>query len=456
MTQSAAPQENKMGTMPVKKLLITLSLPMIISMFVQAMYNVVDSVFVSRLGENALAAVSLAYPIQNLMIAVACGTGVGINALLSRNLGEKNFESANKAASNALFLAILSSMAFAIFGLFFSNVYFSAQTSDPEIIRYGTDYLFVCCVFSAGLFLSITCERLLQATGKTFYTMLTQLFGAVINIVLDPILIFGLFGFPRMEVAGAAVATVSGQIFGMLLALYFNFTKNTDITLHVRGFRPHGETIRNIYRVGVPSIIMMSIGSVMTYGVNKILLMFSAAAVSVFGIYFKLQSFIFMPIFGLNNGIVPIVAYNYGAKRPERITHTVRFGMLIVEAIMFIGVLLFQFKPDVLLSFFNASEEMMTLGVPALRIISISFLPAGICITLGSVFQALGNGVYSLTISVCRQLLTLLPAAYILAVTLGVHAVWWSFPIAEIVSITLSILLFIRIYRQKIHPLYTK
>ena len=409
-----AEQENKMGTMPIRKLLITMSLPMIISMLVQAMYNVVDSIFVSRLGENALAAVSLAFPVQNLMIAVASGTGVGINALLSRSLGEKNFDNADKAAVNGLFLACLSSLAFAIFGIFFSEFYFSAQIADPQIIQYGRDYLFVCCTFSVGLFFSITSERLLQSTGRTIYNMITQGLGAIINIIMDPILIFGLFGFPRMEVAGAAVATVAGQIIGMLLSLFFNFTRNKDIHIRIRGFRPHGETIGNIYRVGLPSIIMMSIGSVMTYGINKIMLMFSATAVSVFGIYFKLQSFIFMPVFGLNNGMVPIIAYNYGARRPSRILQTVRFGALLAEIIMFIGTVIFQTCPAFLLALFDASDDMLALGIPALRIISINFLFAGLGISFGSVFQAMGNGMYSLIVSACRQLLVLLPVAYLL------------------------------------------
>ena len=453
MTNTEHVQENKMGVMPVKKLLITMSLPMILSMLVQALYNVVDSVYVSRLGEDALAAVSLAFPVQNLMIAMASGTGVGINALLSRSLGEKKFENANRAATNGLFLALVSSMAFAIFGLFFSEMYFASQTSDPEIIRYGKDYIFYCCVLSIGIFMSITSERILQSTGRTFYNMITQSLGAIINIILDPIFIFGMFGMSRMEVAGAAVATVIGQVIGGSLSLYFNFKKNPDIKISFKGFRPHLESIINIYRVGLPSIIMMSIGSVMNYLFNKILLMLTSTAVSVFGVYFKLQSFIFMPVFGLNNGMVPIIAYNYGARRPERITQTIRFGMAIAEGLMGFGFLLFQFAPNTLLSFFNASSEMFELGIPALKIISLSFLPAGICICFGSVFQAMGNGVYSLITSVCRQLVTLIPLAYLLSMSFGIHAVWWAFPLAEVVSITLSIILYLRIYRMKIRPL---
>ena len=448
-----AEQENKMGTMPIRKLLITMSLPMIISMLVQAMYNVVDSIFVSRLGENALAAVSLAFPVQNLMIAVASGTGVGINALLSRSLGEKNFDNADKAAVNGLFLACLSSLAFAIFGIFFSEFYFSAQIADPQIIQYGRDYLFVCCTFSVGLFFSITSERLLQSTGRTIYNMITQGLGAIINIIMDPILIFGLFGFPRMEVAGAAVATVAGQIIGMLLSLFFNFTRNKDIHIRIRGFRPHGETIGNIYRVGLPSIIMMSIGSVMTYGINKILLMFSATAVSVFGIYFKLQSFIFMPVFGLNNGMVPIIAYNYGAGKPDRIMGTIKLAAVYATTIMLCGFAVFQLMPDKLLMIFSASDTMLSIGIPALRIISISFLFAGCSIVCTSLFQALGHGMLSLWISVFRQLVVLLPVAFIFARIGGLHTVWFAFPIAEAFAIIFSGVCLVHVYRKEIIPL---
>ena len=387
------------------------------------------------------------------MIAVASGTGVGINALLSRSLGEKEFEKADKAATNGLFLAILSFIVFAIFGLFFSETYFTTQISDPEIIAYGKDYLSICCILSFGLFISITSERLLQSTGRTFYNMITQGLGAIINIIMDPILIFGLFGFPRLEVAGAAIATVAGQIIGMALSMFFNFTKNKDIHIRLSGFKPHGRTIANIYRVGFPSIIMMSIGSVMTYGVNKILLMFSSTAVSVFGIYYKLQSFVFMPVFGLNNGMVPIIAYNYGARRPKRIMETVRFGAVLAEIIMAIGVIIFQFFPTQLLALFDASEDMLAIGVPALRIISINFMFAGIGISFGSIFQGMGNGLYSLIVSASRQLVVLLPVAYILAISFDAAAVWWAFPIAEMVSIVLSVALFIRIYRKRIKPL---
>lgn len=443
--------ENKMGVMPVSKLLITMSLPMMLSMLVQALYNIVDSMFVAKLSEGALTAVSLAFPAQTLMISVATGTGVGINALLSRNLGEKDFESANRAASNGLFLAVISFIVFAVMGGFGSRLFFSLQTNDPEIIRYGTQYLEIVTVFSFGIFLQITFERLMQSTGKTFYNMITQGTGAIINIVLDPILIFGLFGFPRMEVAGAAVATVIGQIVAVLMSVYFNQTRNKEIHLDLLHFRPHKRTIAIIYKVGIPSIIMQSIGSVMTFGFNKILLMFSSTAAAVLGIYFKLQSFIFMPVFGLNNGMIPIIAYNYGAQKRKRITQTIRLSIFIAVSIMIVGAVVFITCPGFLLStLFNASEHMLSIGVPALRIICLSFFLAGYNIIISSAFQALGNGVYSLIVSAARQLLAILPVAYLFAKLFGLSAVWWSFPIAELVSLLVCTMLFIRIYKQKI------
>ena len=334
--QTNAP-ENKMGVMPVPKLLITMSLPMMLSMLVQALYNIVDSMFVAKLSEDALTAVSLAFPAQTLMISISSGTGVGINALLSRNLGEKDFEGANRAARNGVFLAIVSCIIFAIVGGFGAGLFFSLQTDNPAIIRYGTQYLRIITIMSAGIFLQITFERLMQSTGKTFYNMVTQGTGAIINIILDPIMIFGLFGFPRMEVAGAAVATITGQVVAVCMSLYFNQTRNKEISLSFRGFRPHKKTIGIIYKVGVPSIIMQSIGSVMTFGFNKILLMFSSTAAAVFGVYFKLQSFIFMPVFGLNNGMIPIIAYNFGARKRSRITQTIRLSVAISISIMALG-----------------------------------------------------------------------------------------------------------------------
>lgn len=446
-------KENKMGVMPIPKLLITMSLPMIISMLVQALYNIVDSMFVAKLNEEALTAVSLAFPIQNLMIAVAAGTGVGINALLSRNLGEKRFDDANLAAKNGLFLGFISSVVFAIAGGASAGFFFRVQTDNPLIVTYGTQYMQIVTILSIGIFMQIMTERLLQATGKTFYTMITQGLGAVINIILDPILIFGLFGFPRLEVAGAAWATVIGQIVAFLLGVYYNVAKNKELNLNMKGFRPNGKIIADIYKVGVPSIIMQSIGSVMTFGMNKILLMFSSTAAAVFGIYFKLQSFIFMPIFGLNNGMIPIIAYNYGARQKKRIMQTIWLSVAIAMGIMAVGLAVFQLKTASMLNIFDASEHMLEIGIPALRIISLSFIFAGFCIIVGSVFQALGNGVYSLIISVARQLLVILPVAYAFASLFGLHMVWWSIPIAELVSLTLSALLLRRIYRLKIKNL---
>lgn len=447
------PPENKMGTMPVPKLLLSMSLPMVISMLVQALYNVVDSMFVSQINENALTAVSLAFPLQNLMIAVASGTGVGVNALLSRSLGEKNFQQADKAANASILLSICSCIVFALVGLFGSRIFFTTQTSDPEIIEYGVQYLSIVCIFSFGVFLQIACERLLQSTGRTIYTMITQGVGAIINIIFDPIMIFGLFGFPKMGVAGAAAATVFGQIVAMCLGLYFNFRKNPEIHLSVKQIRFDWPTIKAIYRVGIPSILMMSIGSVMTFGMNKILLAFSSTAAAVFGVYFKLQSFFFMPIFGLNNGMVPIIAFNYGARNKKRITHTIRLSCIAAFILMMCGMAAFNLIPDVLLGLFNASEEMLSIGCHALRIISLSYLFASFCIVFGSVFQALGNGIYSLIVSVCRQLCVLLPSAWILSRIVGLDGVWYSFPIAEIASILISVLLFKKIYREKLQTM---
>jgi putative MATE family efflux protein len=445
--------ENKMGVLPIRRLLITMSAPMMISMLVQALYNVVDSMFVAQINENALTAVSLAFPLQNFMIAVAAGTGVGINALLSKSLGEKNTANANKAARNGIFLALLSCMAFIMFGFLGVRSFFKALTNVTEIIRYGREYLSICCMFSWALFGQVTFERLLQSTGKTFYTMITQALGAIVNIILDPILIFGYCGFPQMGVSGAAVATVIGQTAAMLLAIYFNLAKNHEINLKVRKFSPDGVIIKRIYAVGIPSIIMVSIGSVMTFGMNLILLSFTPTAAAVFGVYFKLQSFVFMPVFGLNNGMVPILAYNLGAKKKVRLTGTIKLSIKYAIYIMVVGLAVFQLIPDKLLLLFNASKEMLAIGIPALRIISISYLFAGFCIVAGSVFQALGNGVMSLMVSVARQLVVLLPVAYLLSRFGVVNLVWWSFPIAEIASVICSGIFMKRIYDQEIRGL---
>ena len=446
-------QENKMGVMPVNRLILTMSLPMILSMLVQALYNIVDSMFVSRLSENALTAVSLAFPAQNLMIAVATGTGVGVNAALSRSLGERNFDRANKIADHAVFLAIASYAVFAVLGLFFSRQFFLWQTDIEEIVDQGTDYLRICTLFSFGLFLEIACERLLQSTGKTIYSMYTQGLGAIINIIFDPIMIFGLFGFPKMGVAGAAAATVFGQILAAVLGIFLNKTRNQEIHVSFRGFRPNSEIIRHIYSVGIPSIIMSSIGSVMTYGMNKILIGFTSTATAVFGVYFKLQSFVFMPVFGLNNGTVPIIAYNYGAAKPDRILKTLKLAICYAVGIMLIGFAVFQLLPDKLLLIFEASENMLSIGVPALRIISVSFLFAGYCIVCSSMFQALGHGLLSLLVSVFRQLLVLLPSAFLLSKIGGLDLVWYSFPIAEICSIFFSTYFLRHVYKKEIEPL---
>lgn len=439
--------------MPVRRLLISMSLPMIISMLVQALYNIVDSMFVSMINQAALTAVSMAFPIQNLLIAISAGTCVGVNALLSRSLGEKNPKSVNLAASNGLFLSLLSYLFFAVFGLLGARMFFESQTDNPIIVEYGMQYLQIVCIFSFGLFGEMIFERILQSTGQTFYCMFTQGIGAIINIILDPILIFGLFGMPKMGIQGAAAATVFGQIVAMLLAAFLNHRKNKEVRVTIRGFKPHRKTIALIYQVGVPSIIMLSISSVMTFGLNKILVAFSETAVAVFGVYFRLQSFIFMPIFGLNNGMVPIIAYNYGARSRKRIMETVRLSIGISVGIMIIGLAIFQFMTPELLMLFQADAQMMYIGVPALRIISLCFLFAGYSIIVSSVFQALGNGVYSLLVSVARQLVCILPLAYLFARILGLHMVWFSIPIAELISMILTTILFRKIYIEKIRPL---
>ncbi len=437
-TPSHPPTENKMGVQPVGRLLASMAIPMMISMLVQALYNVVDSVFVSRLSENALTAVSLAFPLQNLMIAVGAGTTVGMNALLSRALGAKEQDKADRAANTGIFLALCSFVVFCVFGLLFSPIFFRLQTDVAEIVTAGTAYGQICLGASIGLFCQFTFERLLQSTGRTHLSMCTQIIGAVINIILDPILIFGLLGAPRMGVAGAAVATVSGQCVAAVVALILNLKCNPEIHLSLKRVRFHGPTVKNIYRIGLPSIIMMSIGSVMVFGVNRILISFTTTATAVFGAYFKLQSFIFMPVFGLNNAMVPIVAYNYGAKKADRMKRTVKLSILSAVVIMAVGLATFELIPGTLLSFFDASENMLAIGIPALRIIALSFLFAGFCIISMSVCQAIGNPLYSLIVSVCRQLVVLLPVAWLLSHTGNLNLVWLAFPIAEIVSLTMS------------------
>nr|WP_317323740.1 MATE family efflux transporter [uncultured Flavonifractor sp.] len=447
-------QENKMGVMPIKRLVLTMSLPMMISMLVQALYNVVDSYFVAKVSENALAAVGMAFPYQNLMIAVSVGTGVGVNALLSRSLGAKEYETANRAAENGVFLAVLSALVFSVVGVVFAQPFFLAQSSDADIISQGVAYLRICSGLSAGLFLEIMFERLLQSTGRTFYTMITQGVGAIINIVMDPVLIFGIGPFPEMGVAGAAAATVLGQIVAAVLALIFNITRNHEIKPSLKGFRPRANIIGRIYSVGIPTIVLNSISSVMTFGMNLILGAISTStAVAVFNIYFKLQSFVFMPIFGLNNGMVPIVSYNFGARKRKRLTDTVRFCAILAISIMLIGLVVIQLFAAPILGLFEASDEMLRIGVPALRIISLCFVFAGFNIICSSTFQALGNGLLSMFMSIGRQLVVLLPAAYLLSLTGNVTAVWWAFPIAEIASLALCLVFLRLIYRRVIQPM---
>ncbi len=443
-------RENKMGTMPIGKLLITMSLPMIISMIVQALYNVVDSIFVARYSEAALSAVSYAFPAQNLMIGLATGIGVGMNSLLSKSLGEKNEKMVRKSAENGIFLAFIGFIIFLIFGLFFSEWFIRFQTSTEEIIENGRIYLTICCSASFGIFGEIIFERLMQSTGKTVYTMFTQGIGAIINIILDPIFIFGLLGFPEMGIAGAALATVIGQIAAFIIAIVLNDRFNKEITVKPFEFRPDFSVIRRICAVGIPSVIMVGIGSVMTTSMNKILNGFSDLAVSVFGVYFKLQSFIFMPIFGLNNGLIPIIAFNYGAGKRRRMMSAVKFACIIAVGFMLLGILLMQVFPDQLLGFFDAGEEMLGIGRVALRTISLSFVFAGFCIVIGSTFQALGYGMYSMLVSFARQMIVLLPAAYFLSLTGKLDLVWFSFPLAEIMSVAVSIFLFIRVYKNVI------
>ena len=446
---TSAPAENKMGTMPIGKLLFNMSLPMMISMLVQALYNIVDSIFVAKLSENALTAVSLAFPLQTLLIAVGTGTGVGMNALLSKSLGEKNFKKANATASNAAVLYFFSYLVFFILGFTIVRPFYASQigNADQEIMELGIEYLSTVMIFSFGLLAQVFFERLLTSTGRTIFSMTSQLTGAITNIILDPILIFGLLGAPKMGVTGAAVATVIGQCVAALVAGFCNHRYNHDVKLKFHGFRLDFHIIGTIYAVGIPTIIMQSIGSVMTYCMNRILIEVSSTATAVFGVYFKLQSFFFMPVFGLNNGITPIIAYNYGAGQRKRMLKTIKLSMLVAFCLTFIGFLCFEGIPQILLGMFNASDELLTIGVPALRIIGIHYLIAWFCIVSGTVFQALGKAFFSMIVSIMRQLFVLIPAAYILAKLGGLHVVWWSFPIAEVISLMVSSFFLVRINR---------
>ena len=449
--QSSAPiQENKMGTMPIGKLVFNMSLPMMVSMMVQALYNIVDSIFVAKLSENALTAVSLAFPLQTLLIAVATGTGVGMNALLSKSLGEKDFKKANKTATNAAFIYAVSYIIFLILGFTVVKPFYRSQvgSADAEIMTMGVDYLSTVMIFSFGIFTQVFFERLLTSTGRTIFSMTSQLSGAVTNIILDPILIFGMFGAPKMGVTGAAVATVIGQCVAGLVAGTCNHKFNHEVRFQFKGFKPDFKIIGTIYAVGIPSIIMQSIGSVMTYCMNRILIEFSSTATAVFGVYFKLQSFFFMPVFGLNNGITPIIAYNYGARQRKRMVKTIKVSLVTAFCLTFIGFVLFESIPQALLGLFNASNDMLKIGVPALRTIGVHYLIAWFCIIAGTVFQALGKAVFSMVVSIMRQLVVLVPAAYLLAKFGGLHMVWWSFPIAEVMSFIVSLTFLIKIWND--------
>ena len=455
MSTKALPRGNKMGTWPIGKLLMNMALPLVISMLVQALYNVVDSVYVSRISESAVTALSLAFPIQNLLIGCATGVGVGVNSLLSKSLGEQNYERANRTAGNGFLLSCLFSVGFVIFGLFFARPFFATQTTVAETLEGGSMYLAIVTVGSIGIFIEILFERFLQASGNAFQSMITQATGAIINIILDPILIFGWFGLPAMGLAGAALATVIGQWIAAILAMGLNLKHNKELKdLHRHHAKPDGQVIRGILGIGVPSIIMVGIGSVMNFGINQILQGFSETATGVFGIYFKLQSFFFMPLFGINNAVISIVAFNYGARNPDRMVKTVKTAAIAGLCIMLTGLAAFQLIPEVLLSLFDPSAEFLAMAVRALRTISWCFPVAAVCIILGSTFQALGTGIYSTIVSLCRQLVVLLPAAWLLSRTGDVNLVWWAWPIAESMGLTLTVFFFLRNYRQRIKPLY--
>ena len=447
-------QENKMGVMPVGKLLVNMALPMIISMLVQAFYNIVDSVYVSQVSESAVTALSLAFPVQNMQIGFAVGVGVGVNALLSQSLGRKDQESVNWAAGQGVFLALVATALFMLFGFFGVRPYYTMQSTVAETVEGGIAYTSICCIFTVGVFIQVLCERLLQATGRAMQTMILQGTGAIINIILDPVFIHGWWGMPKMGVAGAAVATVIGQCTGAVLGIYLNLRHNPEVQLRVKFMKPNWKVIAPILEVGIPSVVMNGIGSVMNFGMNQILQGFNEVATGVFGIYYKLQSLFFMPLFGINNATISILAYNYGARKPKRIVHTLKLATAVAVCIMLVGLAVFQLFPQALLGIFNPTEEFLAIGVKALRILCLPFPVAAICISLGASFQALGKGSYSTIVSLCRQLIVLLPAAYLLSLTGSVDNVWWSFPIAEVMSALVTGLLFAKLYRQKVKPLF--
>ena len=457
--QTANPlAENKMGVMPVGKLLFNMALPMIASMLVQALYNVIDSVYISRYSEAAVTALGLAFPVQNVQIGFAVGIGVGINSVLSKSLGEGNRQQADRVAGNGIFLSLVATALFILFGLFGTQPYYQMQHASSEILESGIAYTRICTIFTAGIFFEILFERMLQATGRTTHTMITQSLGAIVNIALDPVFIFGVewLGIPAMGAAGAAIATVAGQWAAALLALFFNIKFNPDVHLSFKNILPRMDILKPVLTVGVPAIVMNSISSVMNFSMNQILMGFEAVgetATGVFSIYYKLQSFFFMPLFGLNNATISIVAFNYGARKPERIIGALKVAVGTALAFMIAGTLAFELIPQVLLGIFELSDTFLELGKTALRIIAIHFPVAAVCIALGASFQALGNGIYSTVTALCRQLVALLPAAYLLSLSGNINAVWWSFPIAEVVSLAATLFFFVRIYRQKVKPM---
>jgi len=469
-------RENKMRTMPVGKLLFTMALPLAISMLVQAFYNIIDTYFVSLVSTDATGALSMAFPIQNLQIGCATGVAVGVNSLLSKSLGEGNRERANRAAGNGIVLMAVFIAVFMLFGFFATEGYYSMFQINATTREYGISYTSICSIFTLGIFVEIMGERLLQASGRTVYTLFTQGIGAVLNIILDPLFILGSaglqerfgitlpFAFPAFGVAGAAIATVIGQWVAATMAVIFNLTRNPDVKLGLRYLRPDKEIMGKILTVGVPSIVMMAIGSIMNFGMNKVFLSFShvhgQTPANVFGIYFKLQSLFLMPLFGINNASVSIVAYNYGARQPGRITKNMKCALASALTIMLVGFAVFQVIPDKLMGIFGSSGdaqsvELVRMGVNAMRIVSIHFPIAAVGIALGASFQGLGNGIYSTITSLCRQLVALLPAAYLLSLTGNVDNVWWAFPIAEVVSMIFTLIFYSRIYKQKIKPMFT-
>lgn len=439
---------NIMQSETIPRLLFKMSFPMMLSMLIQALYNVVDSIFVAMVSETALTAVSLAFPLQNLLISAAVGTGVGINSLLSRRLGEGKHEEANHVASTSLFLAFAMWVLFVLIGVFLTKPFLALFTKDTELLKLSTSYSRICLIVSFGCIFSITIEKLIQATGNSVQPMTMQLTGAITNIILDPVFIF-VFG---LGVNGAAIATVIGQIASMLLAIVF-FKKNEYISIQLKDIKPNARIIKDIFQVGLPSIIMNSIGTVMVSLINKILILFSATAVSVFGVYFKLQSFVFMPVFGLNNGVIPILGFNYGARNKKRMLDTMKLGLVVALLIMITGTICFQLFAKELLSLFSATEEMYRIGIPALRTISLCFIPASISIILIASFQATGFGLASMMVSIIRQLVVLCPCALLLSRLIGINGVWYSFAIAEIFGLLFSIIFFIHVYNKKIKNL---